>query len=610
MNIIQAIDSFQGVHVQTLEPVLAVENLENMAAGGNDITSLICIGQIQNCILAHSQAGAGQEHHVLLQGRGAGMQVNLNIVGDRQHEGAGINGGAAQLQVHGSHNAVAIGVHLQHIGGRIVILNKIGTRGRLEHSVGTDELNGGAMALIGHKDGGSNILGSAVLIASGNLHILHIVLAQREHPIAGSQLGGDRTTTEVHDLEVLIDGCAILGSNGAVTIDIAPAEQVGAGVQINVRAGEHIDVAQLSSGATAIFTQLAAGGSMTAADFDVTVDSNVGVTGQGQGAIGRGRLPCDMTAAIKQGSPAGTFSIGTISGIGIIIRNQQRGTGRNGVAAGNGTIVEQDDGLVGAGSGSLTRFGQIVILGLTNTKQCDAAGNEDRSNFHIRGSNQLIAGVLRNIGAVSLLPAVELISGGGGCHQGQLGTSRNGHRGFCSNGGTIDRVVTVCTGLEGQVRIRGGRANQRDIGNGQGTGGIFGGFEGDGNRATISQCAFIATGTRCARGDGTSKIRIGYSALTLKFPVKLQSRFAANIIGQRQNNGGGIQYATRCSAGNGIAGCRVVTVFIVRIIVPGGGQTVNTGGQCGCGMDMHGLRNREQGKHQHEGQHKCQQTLR
>ena len=296
MNKVHVADSFQGIHIQGLGPVLTVKDLNHITAGSNNVTGSFGVSQIQNCTLIKGQAGSGQHHDVLLDGGDAGMQIDADIVGNRQHKGTGIDGRTAQFQIHGGNSTVAVGMHFQHVSRRVIVLHEIGTGFRLEHSIRTNKLHSCTVAHVGQKDGGSNVLSRTVLVGGSYFHILHIILAQREHEELGCQLRSNGAAAEVHNLEVLVDGCAILGGDGTVTIHITPAVEVGSAVQVNMGTGKHIDIAKFTGGAAAVHTGFTAGCGMTAAHFDITIDSDLGIGSQSQSSVGCRRFPCNMTA--------------------------------------------------------------------------------------------------------------------------------------------------------------------------------------------------------------------------------------------------------------------------------------------------------------------------
>ena len=453
MNEVHTGDSFQSVHIQCLQPVLTVENLEHMTTSSHNIAGFLSESKIQGSILANGQAGARQKHHVLLQGGGTGMQIDANVIGDRQHESAGVNSCTAQFQVHRGHNAITIGMHFQHICGRVIIFDEIRTGSRLEHCAGADELDGSAVAHIGHEDRGSNILGGAVLITGGDLDVLNVVLAQREHQELRSQLRSDGTTTEVHNLEVLVDAGTVLSGDGALAVDVAPAVQICAGVQLDVRAGKHVHKAQLFRGAAAVHAALAAGCCMTTANLNVTVDSNRGIGSQSQGAIGSGLNPGNIAVTVKVRAVAGAAGVGTMPGVIIIIRNQQSNAGRNGVISGNSAVIQQNDNLICTCNSSRCSIGQVVILHSADAEQRNGAGNEHRGDGSIHRSSQGIVGILGNKDTLLILPTVELIARGRGSHQSQARTGGNRHLGFCGHSGPVDGIATIYRSHKGQIRV-------------------------------------------------------------------------------------------------------------------------------------------------------------
>ena len=249
----------------------------------------------------------------------------MHVVTDGQHELTGIHVHTGNLHGQLGQGAITVRIQIQAIGGGIVILHHVGTGLGTEHGIGTDELDGSAVLHTGHIHRGVHVLGGAVLIGGGHLDVLHVILGGGEYQEALGQLGGLVTATEIHDLEILVDGSAALSGDGTVAVDVTPGVQGGAVVHINVRTGLHLDEAQRAGGATTIATVVgttAGGGGVTTAHLDNAIDGDVSVGAQRQGAVAGGLYPSHTTLAAQQIVIAGAAGILAVSRIGVVIRHQ------------------------------------------------------------------------------------------------------------------------------------------------------------------------------------------------------------------------------------------------------------------------------------------------
>jgi len=413
------------------------------------------------------------------------------------------------------------------------------------------------------------------MIGGGNLHVLDVILGHGEHQQVSGQGQSGVTAAEVHNLEDLIDAGAFVGGDGTVTIDVTPSIQIA--VDLDVRAGGHIDIAQ-SVGGGGIHTAGTAGSSVTAAHFQRTVNGDGGLGIQGQGAIGIGLHPFD---GVSVGAGAGGHV--AMGSMGIVIRDQQSDALGNHVIAGDGAVVQQNNHLVGVAGGSGgSGVAQIVVLGSANAEQSHVIGNKHGSDLGIRRSHQLEAGVLRQIlVGVGVVPAVEDVTILSSGRQLQLGADGNlfGHLGG-------DRVAvqgvgtTLGSGLEGQNGIRLIQADQSQIGDGEGSrvSSTTGGFQSDGNALAVGQSLGELAGGAglAADGDGAGQRGTGGGGGTAggQRPIKAEHRFGARIIGQGQVGDVGLSSSTfRCSRNGGTTGGPGGGAAALVGVLPGRGQT-------------------------------------
>ena len=591
---IQALFIRAGLEIQTAGPVLAVKE-DQRVTGTHHRAGRIGRTDLQNRLGTHGQGGAGQHSNILHQGGGAAPDGDIDVVGDGQHKVAGIHRVAGQRHRNGGQSTIAIGIQVQGIGGRIVLFHDLAVHTGLEHSTLTDELDGGCGdALRGQEEAGGHVGGGTVVVGGGHLHVLHVVLGHGEHHQIAGQSQSGVTAAQVGDLEHLVDTGAIVGGDGTVAVDVTPSIQIA--VDLDVGAGGHIDIAQSVGGGSGTTRS---SGRVTAAHLQRTVDGDGGIRRHGQGAVGIGLGPLDLSAI---GAGAGRRS--AVGGVRIIIGDQQSDTGGNHVIAGDGAIVQQNDGLIGfAGRSGGSGIAQVIVLGRTHAEQSDIIGQENGINLGIRRSHQFKLGILGQIlFALGVVPAVEDITVLSRGRQLHLGTQ--GHL-FYHLGGDRSAVQGVGTTLggrlEGQDRIRYRQANQSQIGDGEGAleRSATGRLQLDGDALTGSQSLGERAGGAglVADGNSTGQAGTGGGSGTAggQRPIKAQYRLGTRIIGQGQVRGVGFSRSTLAGGRNaGATGSPGGGAAALVGILPRRGQTGHGGTQ--------GVR-REYG-----GNHRCQHS--
>ena len=507
----------KGVHINAVGIVGVIEHLQDIAAGGDHVGGSVGIGDIQGSTLVHRQTGAGQQHHVLLQGSRTGLDADVHIVGDGQHKLTGIHVHAGNTHRQLGQSAIAVGVQIQAVGGGVVILDHVGAGLGTEHGVVTDELHGGAVLHTGHIHRGVHKLGGAVLVGGGHLDVLHVILGGGEHQEALGQLGGLVTTAEVHNLEVFVDGRAAFGGDGAVAVDITPTIEGGAAVQVDVRAGLHIDKAQRAGGTAAVATVMGAtagGGGVAAAHLQDTVDGDVGVSTQRQGTVAGGRYPSHAALAAQQIVVAGTAGAAAVSRVGVVIGHQQGDAGGDGVGTGDGTVLDYHDLLVTTGLSGGNRLAQVVEPLAAHAKVGRVTGHKHRLDGGVAAHRQGGAGVIGHIGAGSLvIPAVEGIAAVGGSHHGIAALSGSlSIAGLCRDSGAIHRIAAVFGSRKGGGHVA--VTQQLNVGDGQRVGGSAAGRgQGDDQGATGGQIAAVRiAGNTGHRAAATQRIAEGQGA--------------------------------------------------------------------------------------------------
>ena len=548
----------KGVHIDTVGIVGIVEHLQNVTAGGHHVGGGVGIGQIQGSTLIHGQAGTGQHHHVLLQGGGAALNADVHIVADGQYELSGIHVHAGNAHGQLGQSAIAVRVQIQAVGGGIVILHHVRAGLGTEHSVSADELHGGAVLHTGHIHRGVHVLGGAVLIGGGYLDVLHVILGGGEHQEALGQLGGLVTTAEVHDLEVLVDGGTALGGDGAIAVNVTPGVQGSAVVHVDVRTGLHLDKAQRAGGATTVATVVgctAGSGRVTTADLNHTVDGDVRVGAQGQGAVAGGRFPSNTTLAAQQIVVAGAFGVLAVGSRRAVIGHQQGDAEGDGVGAGDGTVLGHHNLLVGAGLSGGNRIAQIVETLATHGEVSGIAGDEHRLDGGVATHRQGGGGIIVHIrGGGLVIPTEESITAGGSRLQriAALG-GRLLVAGLGSDRSAVHRVATALNRQEGGGDVA--VTDQLDAGDGQGVGaGTAGRGQGDDQSATGGQIATVRitgnTGHRAAAAQSVAEGQLAGVGI-----VVFNGQLSGNGAGyetQRFIAGGGTGDGIACGGPGGL----------------------------------------------------------
>ena len=366
-------------------------------------------------------------------------------------------------------------------------------------------------------------------------------------------------------------------------------------------AGRHVHKAAGAGGAAGIFRRTAC--VMLSAETDSAVNSDVSIRRKGQSAVGSRLLPAFLRPD-NISFRAGAFRGSGVEGVALVKGNQQSGTRRNSVAAGNGAVILQNDGLdvsrrrIGAG------FGQIVKLSRANAKDCRGAGNKLRHQRHVcgrlKGIRRIIAHDLLDLLGCLVVPTKEHVAGSCCGGHSVLRTGGTGFRGFrCDflSGSCSLRhgVAAAHRGLEGGGHIAGAGADQRQTCDTQGV--VFrtaGRCQGDGEGCSVTQNAGVAS----ARNSGNT-------AAAFQGIGKGQRCLAAGAVGQSQRSCNCFWYETllisfRSTRDIGTAGRPGRRAFCVAGIRPGrsqAGDGIEGACRIGCGRDA-GEQGEEHRQHQ------------
>ena len=232
-------------------------------------------------ILSHGHLTARKRRNIVGHPNGTAINVDGHIIGQRQHIVSGINREIhrhkAKRNIQSRHSNCAVrlltlGGKDNPIGGRIILLSDPGTITDIEESILTaNKFHFHCIWRIRNIDITKNHLFGAGIQGHLYFHILHIILRERENficfifvtltitvfkaiqngdnqcVIRHNHICGNGASTEVHNLEHLIYGTAILNMYLAIAGNIAPGVQHttflhrngGIGTHFNVSVGSH-----------------------------------------------------------------------------------------------------------------------------------------------------------------------------------------------------------------------------------------------------------------------------------------------------------------------------------------------------------------------------------
>ena len=292
-------------------------------------------------------------------------------------------------------------------------------------------------------------------------------------------------------------------------------------------AGRHVHKAAGAGGAAGIFRRSAC--VMLSAETDSAVNSDVSIRRKGQSAVGSRLLPAVMRPA-NRSFHAGAFRGGGVKGVGIVKGDQQGCSRRNSVAAGNGAVVQQDDGLNASCRRVCAGFGQIVKLSRANAKDCRGAGNKLRHQRHVCGRLKGIRRIIaHDLPGCLVVPTKEHVAGSCCGGHSVLRTGGTGFSGFRCDFLSVHRIAAAHHRLEGGGHIAGTGADQGQTRDAQGVGTRTAGrCQGDGEGFSVSQDAGVAA----ARATDSA----GNAAVAFQSIVKGQGRLAAGAVGQSQRS--------------------------------------------------------------------------
>ena len=342
---------------------------------------------------------------------------------------------------------------------------------------------------------------------------------------------------------------------------------------------------------------------MLSAETDSAVNSDVSIRRKGQSAVGSRLLPTVMRPA-NLSFHAGAFRGSGVEGVAVVKGNQQSGTRRNSVAAGNGAVTQQNDGLDASRRRIVAGFGQIVKLSRANAKDCRGAGNKLRHQRYVCGRLKGIRRIIAHgLPGCLVVPTKEHVAGsccGGHSVLRTGGTGFSGFRcDFLSGSCSLRHGVAAAhRRLEGGGHIAGAGTDQRQTCDSQGGGTrTFGRCQGDFEGCSVSQNAGVAF----ARNSGNA-------AVALQGIFKGQRCLAAGAVGQSQRSCNCLIYdislliacrSTRNAGTAGRPGSRTAFVAVTRPGRSQAGDGVEGACRIGCGRDAgeQGEKHRQHQKH-------------
>ena len=173
--------------------------------------NVISVSEGALCFLANNNLGSGKESNILINRNITGHGLNGHVVLNTKIIVLRVNAGCTNRHINGRNRYVSIRFDYKSICRLVIILNNV-SAGKVEHSATIgNKCYGRSEVSAGHVYGSICIFLSAGMKSKRNLNILEIVLRKGEYTIV--HIGGLRTTTEVHDLEVLVHNSTTLSLN-------------------------------------------------------------------------------------------------------------------------------------------------------------------------------------------------------------------------------------------------------------------------------------------------------------------------------------------------------------------------------------------------------------
>ena len=222
----------------------------------------------QTSALRNIDLNARQQSCILIDGHIAGLNIDGNVVGDRQHIACRVDIHACKRQRQRVQCRFAVYCEYKTVCLFIVILGKA-TRFHLEHSIVANEINSSSICGAHCINAAINLFVGAGIQRQGNFDVLYEVLRKWEHLMA--HVGRCAAAAEVCDLIELIYGCAGFRQNRAAAGDKAPCIELAAVLYRDGAVIRHFDIAVIANGTSLLTT---ASCIVSAAQADGTIDGD------------------------------------------------------------------------------------------------------------------------------------------------------------------------------------------------------------------------------------------------------------------------------------------------------------------------------------------------
>ena len=291
----------------------------------------------QASALGNIDLNARQQSCILIDGRIAGLNIDGNVVGDRQHIACRVNIHACKRQRQRVQCRLAVYREYKTVCLFIVILSKA-TGFHFEHTGVANEINSSSICGFHCKNAAENNFVGACVQRQGNLNILNEILGEGENLVA--HIGRCATATEVCNLIEFVHRSARFSQNRAAAGDKAPRIELAAILHRDRAVIRHFNIAIIAHRTTLL---TAASCKISAAQTDGTIDGNRSAFAHRQ-----------RSERLRLGSRPNRRRSIRIQRSRLIKRNQQGNTRRDGISTADRTVCSQCD------------FGLTVCLRISN----------------------------------------------------------------------------------------------------------------------------------------------------------------------------------------------------------------------------------------------------
>ena len=222
----------------------------------------------QASALGNIDLNARQQSCILIDGHIAGLNIDGNVVGDRQYVACRVDIHACKRQRQRVQCRLAVYCEYKTICLFIVILGKA-TGFHFEHTGVANEINSSSICGAHCINAAINLFIGAGIQRQGNFDVLYEVLRKWEHPMAHA--GRCAAAAEVCNLIEFIHRSARFRQNRAAAGDKAPCIEITAVLDCNGAVIRHFDIAVIANG-TSLLT--AASSIISAAQADGAIDGD------------------------------------------------------------------------------------------------------------------------------------------------------------------------------------------------------------------------------------------------------------------------------------------------------------------------------------------------